>query len=86
MIDKLFSTKVKITDINRILVEYCKQWVNIWCFELETKEEYGFLTMSFGNSWIPIEQKLNWAMLENKLWTLTSNLLFYPRNIGWCDM
>jgi hypothetical protein len=26
MIDKLFSTKVKITDTNRIMVEYCNQW------------------------------------------------------------
>jgi hypothetical protein len=34
MIDKLFSTKVKITDSNRMLVEYCKQWVKTWCFEL----------------------------------------------------
>jgi hypothetical protein len=42
MIDKLFSMKVKITDNNIMLVEYCKQWVNIWCFELETKEEYDF--------------------------------------------
>jgi hypothetical protein len=42
MIDKLFSTKVKITDSNRMLVEYCKQWVKTWCFELETKEEYDF--------------------------------------------
>jgi hypothetical protein len=42
MIDKLFSTKVKITDINRMLVEYCKQWVKTWCFELETKEEYDY--------------------------------------------
>jgi hypothetical protein len=42
MIDKLFSTKVKITDTNRMLVEYCKQWENIWCFELETKEEYDY--------------------------------------------
>jgi hypothetical protein len=42
MIDKLFSMKVKITDSNRMLVEYCKQWVKTWCFELETKEEYYF--------------------------------------------
>jgi hypothetical protein len=42
MIDKLFSTKVKITDSNRMLVEYCKQWVKTWCFELETKEEYDY--------------------------------------------
>jgi hypothetical protein len=42
MIDKLFSTKVKITDINRILVEYCKQWVKTWCFDLEMKEEYDY--------------------------------------------
>jgi hypothetical protein len=42
MIDTLFSTKVKITDINRMLVEYCKQWVNMWCFDLETKEEYDY--------------------------------------------
>jgi hypothetical protein len=40
MIDKLFSAKVKITDTNRMLLEYCKQWVKTWCFELETKEEY----------------------------------------------
>jgi hypothetical protein len=26
IIDKLFSTKVKITDSNRMLVEHCKQW------------------------------------------------------------
>jgi hypothetical protein len=39
MIDKLFSTKVKVTDTNRMLVEYCKQWVNTWWFELETNEE-----------------------------------------------
>jgi hypothetical protein len=42
MIDKLFSTKVKITDSNIMLVEYCKQWVKTWCFELETKEEYDY--------------------------------------------
>jgi hypothetical protein len=42
MIDKLFSTKVKITDNNRMLVEYCKQWVKTWCFDLETKEEYDY--------------------------------------------
>jgi hypothetical protein len=36
MIDKLFSTKVHITDTNRMLVEYFKQWVKTWCFELET--------------------------------------------------
>jgi hypothetical protein len=42
MIDKLFSTKVKITDSNRMLVEYCKQWVKTWFFELETKEEYDY--------------------------------------------
>jgi hypothetical protein len=42
MIDKLFSTKVKITDVNRMLLEYCKQWVKTWCFDLETKEEYDY--------------------------------------------
>jgi hypothetical protein len=42
MIDKLFSKKVKITDSNRMLVEYCKQFVKTWCFELETKEEYDY--------------------------------------------
>jgi hypothetical protein len=42
MIDKLFSTNEKITNSNRMLVEYCKQWVKTWCFELETKEEYDF--------------------------------------------
>jgi hypothetical protein len=42
MIDKLFSTKVKITDSNRMLVGYCKQWVNTWCFDLEKKEEYDY--------------------------------------------
>jgi hypothetical protein len=26
MIDTIFSMKVKITDSNRMLVEYCKQW------------------------------------------------------------
>jgi hypothetical protein len=36
MNDKLFSTKVKITDSNILLVEYCKQWVKTWCFDLET--------------------------------------------------
>jgi hypothetical protein len=41
-IDKLFSTKVKITDSNRMLVKYCKQWVKTWCFDLETKEEYDY--------------------------------------------
>jgi hypothetical protein len=25
-----------------MLVEYCKQWVKTWCFELETKEEYDY--------------------------------------------
>jgi hypothetical protein len=25
-----------------MLVEYCKQWVNTWCFDLETKEEYDY--------------------------------------------
>jgi hypothetical protein len=43
------------------------------------------LTMNVGSSWILIEKTHNWAMLQNKLWTLTSNLLFYPRNIRWCD-
>jgi hypothetical protein len=33
---------VKITDSNRMLVEYCKQWVNTCCFELETKDEYDY--------------------------------------------
>jgi hypothetical protein len=42
VIDKLFPTKVKITDTHRMLVEYCKQWVNTWCFDLETKEEYNY--------------------------------------------
>jgi hypothetical protein len=42
IIDKLFSTNVKIMDSNRMLVEYCKQWVNTWCFELETEEEYDY--------------------------------------------
>jgi hypothetical protein len=42
MIDKLFSTKVNITDINRMLVEYCKKWVKTWCFDLETKQEYDY--------------------------------------------
>jgi hypothetical protein len=32
------------------------------------------LTMSIRNSWILKEQELNWAMLENKLLTATSNL------------
>jgi hypothetical protein len=41
--------------------------------------------MNLGNSWIPIEQKLNWAKLDNKLLTVTSNFLLYPRNIGWCN-
>jgi hypothetical protein len=40
MIDKLLSTKVKNNDTNRMLVEYCKQRVKTWCFDLETKEEY----------------------------------------------
>jgi hypothetical protein len=47
MIDKLFSTKVKITDTNRMLVEYCKQWVRTWCFDLETKEEYDYAYSEF---------------------------------------
>jgi hypothetical protein len=47
MIVKLFSTKVKITDINRMLVEYCKQWVKTWCFDLETKEEYDYYYNEF---------------------------------------
>jgi hypothetical protein len=47
IIDKLFSTKVKITDSNRMLVEYCKQWVKTWCFELETKEEYDYYNNEF---------------------------------------
>jgi hypothetical protein len=42
MIDKLFSTKMKITATNRILVEYCKQWVETWCSDLETKDEYDY--------------------------------------------
>jgi hypothetical protein len=42
MIDTLFSTKVKINDIDRMLVEYCKQWVKTWCFDLETKKEYDY--------------------------------------------
>jgi hypothetical protein len=42
MINKLFSTKVKITDNNIMLVEYCKEWVKTWCFDLETKEEYDY--------------------------------------------
>jgi hypothetical protein len=42
-------------------------------------------TMNLGNSWILIEQKLNWAMLDNKLWTVTFNIPSYPRNIGWCE-
>jgi hypothetical protein len=42
MIDNLFSTKVKITDSNRMLVEYCKKWVKTRCFYLETKEEYDY--------------------------------------------
>jgi hypothetical protein len=49
MIDKLFSTKVKITDSNRMLVEYCKQYVNTWFFELESKEEYDFSYNEFRN-------------------------------------
>jgi hypothetical protein len=86
MIDKLFSTKVKITDSNRMLVEYCKQWVKTWCFDFWKQRRNMIIhTMNLGNSWILIEQKLNWAMLENKLWTVTSNLLSYQRNIGWCD-
>jgi hypothetical protein len=47
MIGKLFSTKVKITDSNRMLVEYCKQWVKTWCFELEKKEEYDYSCNEF---------------------------------------
>jgi hypothetical protein len=47
MIDKLFSTKMKITDTNRMLVEYCKQWVKTWCFDLETKEEYDYSYSEF---------------------------------------
>jgi hypothetical protein len=46
MIDKLFSTKVKITN-NRMLVEYCKQWFKTWCFKLETKEEYDYYYNEF---------------------------------------
>jgi hypothetical protein len=42
MIEKLFSTKVKINDINRMLVEYFKQWVKTLCFDLERKEEYDY--------------------------------------------
>jgi hypothetical protein len=42
MIDKLFSMKVKITDSNIMLVEYCKQWVKTWFFELKTNEEYDY--------------------------------------------
>jgi hypothetical protein len=42
MLGKLFSMKVKITDSNIMLVEYYKQWIKIWCFELETKEEYDY--------------------------------------------
>jgi hypothetical protein len=48
MIDKLFSTKVKITDSNIILVEYCKKWVKTWCFKLETKEEHDY---SYNEFW-----------------------------------
>jgi hypothetical protein len=47
MIDKLLSTKVKSTDSNRMLVEYCKQWVKTWCFSLETKEEYEYSSNEF---------------------------------------
>jgi hypothetical protein len=42
VIDKLLSTKVKITDSNRMLVEYFKQWVKTWCFDLETKKEFDY--------------------------------------------
>jgi hypothetical protein len=42
MIDKLFSTKVNITDSNGMLVDYFKQWVKTSCFEMVTKEEYDF--------------------------------------------
>jgi hypothetical protein len=42
MFDKLVSTNEKITDCNRILVEYCKQWIKTWCFDLETKKEYDY--------------------------------------------
>jgi hypothetical protein len=49
MIDKIFSTKVKLTDTNRLLMEYYKQWVKTWCFELETKEEYDYSYYEFRN-------------------------------------
>jgi hypothetical protein len=47
MIEKLFSTKVNITDTNRMLVEYCKQWVKTWRFNLEAKEEYDYYFNEF---------------------------------------
>jgi hypothetical protein len=47
MIDKLFSTKVKITDTNIVLVEYYTQWVKTLCFDLKTKEEYDYYYNEF---------------------------------------
>jgi hypothetical protein len=34
------------------------------------------LTMNLGISWILIEQRQNWATLENKCWTIISNPIF----------
>jgi hypothetical protein len=42
MIDNLFPTKVKTTDTNRMLVEYCKRRAKTCCFDLEMKEEYDY--------------------------------------------
>jgi hypothetical protein len=39
---------VKIMDNNRMLVDYCKQWVKTWCFDLKKKEEYDY---SYNEFW-----------------------------------
>jgi hypothetical protein len=37
-----------------VLVEYCKQWVKTWCFDLKTKEEYDYYYNEFRKLWILI--------------------------------
>jgi hypothetical protein len=59
MIDKLFSTKVKILIAIECWWSIAKNGSRHGALNWKQRRNMIFLTMNLGNSWIPIEQKLN---------------------------
>jgi hypothetical protein len=85
MIDKLFPTKVKMTNTNSMVVEYCKRLVKTWCFDLETKEEYDYSYNEFRRFVDSDRTKTKLIDAHEKMWTHISSPRFYPRSTGWCN-